>query len=87
MPRASLFMKLEAKKLFFDVIKACRDFEEFTAGKAFYDCLENEMLRTAVERKAKKNVPESGRRIKNFTANSCIGTAFVPPVGVPSSSK
>jgi len=54
MRRASLFMKLEAKKLLFDVITACRDFEDFTAGKAFYDYLENEMLRTAVEHKTKR---------------------------------
>jgi uncharacterized protein with HEPN domain len=51
MPRASLFMKLEAKKLLFDVITACRDIEEFTAGKVFNDYLENEMSRAAVERK------------------------------------
>jgi uncharacterized protein with HEPN domain len=44
-------MKLEAKKLLFDVIKACRDVERFTAGKAFNDYLEEEMLRAAVERK------------------------------------
>ncbi len=31
MPRAGLFMKLEAKKLLFDVITACQDIAEFTA--------------------------------------------------------
>ena len=44
-------MKLEAKKLLFDVIKACWDVERFTAGKAFNDYLEDGMLRAAVERK------------------------------------
>jgi uncharacterized protein with HEPN domain len=51
MPRAGLFMKLEAKKLLFDVITACQDIAEFTASKAFNDYIENEMLRAAVERK------------------------------------
>jgi hypothetical protein len=47
----SLFMKLEAKKLLFDVIKACSNVEEFTAGKAYDDYLASEMLGAAVERK------------------------------------
>jgi uncharacterized protein with HEPN domain len=51
MPRASLFMKLKAKKLLFDVVTGCRDIEEFAAGKAPNDYLENGMLRAAVERK------------------------------------
>ena len=51
MPRASLFMKLEAKKLLFDVITACQHIQKFTAGKALDDYLENEMLRAAVDRK------------------------------------
>ena len=38
-------MKLEAKKLLFDVMEACRDVERFTAGKAFRDYLEDGMLR------------------------------------------
>ena len=44
-------MKLEAKKLLFDVVTACQDVERFTAGKAFNDYLEDDMLRSAVERK------------------------------------
>jgi len=44
-------MKLEAKKLLFDVIKACCEVEAFTAGKAYDDYLASEMLRAAVERK------------------------------------
>jgi len=36
---------------------------------------------------SEKNVPESGPRIKIFTANSWIGTAFVPPFGIFSTSK
>jgi hypothetical protein len=44
-------MKLEAKKLLFDVITACRDIEQFTAGKTFGDYLGSELLRSAVERK------------------------------------
>ena len=51
MPHASSFMKLEAKKLLFDLITACRDVEQFTAARAFSDYLGNEMLRAAVERK------------------------------------
>jgi Ribonuclease HepT-like len=44
-------MKLEAKKLLFDVITACRDIVQFTAGKTFGDYLVSELLRSAVERK------------------------------------
>ena len=44
-------MKLEAKKLLFDVITACRDIEQFTAGKTLGDYLDSELLRSAVERK------------------------------------
>lgn len=51
MPRADSSMKLEAKKLLFDVIKACDDVEQFTTGKALDDYLAGEMLRAAVERK------------------------------------
>ena len=51
MLRASLFMKLETKKLLFDVIKACNDIQEFTIGRALADYLASEMLRAAVERK------------------------------------
>ena len=51
MPRAGSSMKLEAKKLLFDVIKACCEVEAFTAGKAYDDYLASEMLRAAVERK------------------------------------
>ena len=48
MPRADSSMKLEAKKLLFDVIKACDDVEQFTTGKALDDYLAGEMLRAAV---------------------------------------
>ena len=44
-------MKLEAKKLLFDVITACRDIEQFTAGKTLGDYLGSELLRSGVERK------------------------------------
>src|SRR2546421_9984798 len=44
-------MKLETKKLLFDVVSACREIEEFTAGQTFSDYLASSMLRAAVERK------------------------------------
>jgi uncharacterized protein with HEPN domain len=44
-------MKLEAKKLLFDVVTACRDIEQFTAGKTLGEYLGSELLRSAVERK------------------------------------
>jgi uncharacterized protein with HEPN domain len=50
-PHVNSFMKLEAKKLLFDVITACRDIEQFTAGKTLGDYLDSELLRSAVERK------------------------------------
>jgi uncharacterized protein with HEPN domain len=51
MHRVNSFMKLETKKLLFDVIIACREVEQFAAGKDYNDYIENEMLRAAVERK------------------------------------
>jgi uncharacterized protein with HEPN domain len=39
------------KKLLFDVITACRDIEQSTAGKTLGDYLGSELLRSAVERK------------------------------------
>ena len=51
MRRAVSSMKLEAKKLLFDVITACGHIEQFTAGKNFDDYLGSELLRGAVERK------------------------------------
>jgi uncharacterized protein with HEPN domain len=51
MRRASLSMRLEAKKLLFDVVTACGDIECFTAGKRIGDYVDSEMLRAAVERK------------------------------------
>jgi uncharacterized protein with HEPN domain len=44
-------MRLEAKKLLFDVIAACRDVEQFSTGRILNDYLGNEMLRAPVERK------------------------------------
>jgi uncharacterized protein with HEPN domain len=44
-------MKLEAKKLLFDLIAACSDVAQFTAGRALEDYLASELLRAAVERK------------------------------------
>jgi uncharacterized protein with HEPN domain len=44
-------MKLEAKKLLFDVVTARGEVEQFTAGKRIGDYVGSEMLRAAVERK------------------------------------
>jgi hypothetical protein len=37
MPHVGSFMRLETKKLLFDVIAACRDVEQFTAGRTLND--------------------------------------------------
>jgi uncharacterized protein with HEPN domain len=44
-------MRLEAKKLLFDIVAACDEIERFTAAKTLDDYLASEMLRAAVERK------------------------------------
>jgi uncharacterized protein with HEPN domain len=51
MHRGSLSMKLEAKKLLFDIVAACDEIERFIAGKTLDDYLASELLRAAVERK------------------------------------
>lgn len=44
-------MKLETKKLLFDVMSACQSIARFTADWTFEGYTENEILKSAVERK------------------------------------
>ncbi|HEX5042980.1 MAG TPA: HepT-like ribonuclease domain-containing protein [Candidatus Polarisedimenticolaceae bacterium] len=43
-------MRLETKKLLFDILQAARNLEQFTSGRTFGDYEADPMLRAAVER-------------------------------------
>jgi uncharacterized protein with HEPN domain len=57
-------MKLEAKKLLFDLIEACGHIEQFTASKSLDDYLASELVRGAVERKL-ENIGEALVRLRS----------------------
>lgn len=61
-------MRLEAKKLLYDIQQAVVQVMEFTSGKTFDDYLADPLLRAGVERSAsEKTVKSSPSETSSFT--------------------
>ncbi len=78
MPAGSSSMTDEAKKLLFDVLTACEAIQTFVAGKSLVGYQQDELLRSAIERKFEiigealsrlgRRAPEMAQRISDVPA-------------------